>query len=140
VKFVVDKAHNEFTFTLAHDVLAKISDAKARGPVIGPGSKITGLSITTRRSEAGHFIPNADEAAGVCPFVVPQHGSITAGTLPPGGGSGNGGNPGLLPAAPVLQAGSTLLRDSLPALVFAVLLGACAGVLTDRRRRGLAVA
>ncbi|MDQ1705802.1 MAG: hypothetical protein QOF18_2168 [Frankiaceae bacterium] len=137
VKFTVDKAHNEFTFTLPHDALAKITDKKAQGPVIGPSSTITGLSITTRRSEGGHFLPNADEAAGVCPFVVPKHGSIAQGVGPTGG---SGDNPGLLPAAPRLGASSTVLRESLPGALLALLVGACAVAWTGRRRDGLALA
>jgi hypothetical protein len=131
VKFRVDKAHNQFTFTLPADALAKISDSAARGPVIGPGSKITGLAITTRRSEAGHFLPNADEAAGVCGFVVPRHGSLAAHVVPGVPGSDN---PWLLPAAPAIRAGASALRSALPALVFALLLGVAVGVGTSRRR------
>ena len=134
VKFVVDKAHNEFRFTLAADALNKIK-GDAHGPVIGPGSEITGLTITSRRSEGGRFLPNADEAGGLCSFVVPAHGSITAATLP--SGPGNGGD-GYLPAAPTPI--SSASRDLVPISVFAMLLGACAAVWTGRRRRGVAVA
>ena len=135
VTFAVDKPHNEFTFTLAADALSKIS-GDAHGPVIGPGSKITGLSITTRRSEGGRLLPNADEAGGVCTFVVPAKGSITAATLP----SGRGGGDGYLPAAPAPGARAAATRDLVPSLVFAMLIGACAAVWTGRRRRGAAVA
>jgi hypothetical protein len=135
VQFVVDKPHNEFRFTIPADALSKI-DGDAKGPVIGPGGKITGLSITTRRSEGGHFLPNADEAGGVCGFVVPQQGSITSATLPTGPGAGGDG---FLPAAPVVNTGSHDVRNLVPSVVFAVLMGGCAAAWS-RRRRGLATA
>ena len=131
VKFVVNKPRNEFEFTLPANALSGIKGA-AKGPVIGPGSKITGLTITTRRSEGGRLLPNADEAGGLCPFVVPKSGSITAATLP--GGSGNAGD-GYLPAALSPQVGSTTLANVLRSLVFAILVGACAAALVGRRRR-----
>ncbi|HEU5033993.1 MAG TPA: hypothetical protein VFT62_04440, partial [Mycobacteriales bacterium] len=139
VVFKLDKPHNEYTFTLAANALAKISDAQKRGPVIGPGTQISGLSITTRRSEGGRLLPNADEAAGLCPFVVPQHGSISAAMLPGdvGGPSNTGANPGLLPAAPAVAAGSSLLRGTVPALALAVLFGAAATIVSGRRRGGM---
>jgi hypothetical protein len=132
VKFRVDKAHDEFTFTIAHDALAKIDDPAKRGPVIGPGSKITGLKITMRRSEAGKVVPNVDEAAGVCPFIVPDSGSVTAVAVPSGGG-----DDGFLPAAPTLPVPSQL-RDFLVSLLFALLIGACVTVRTGRGRQALA--
>jgi hypothetical protein len=40
-------------------------------PVIAQGAKLTGLTITTRRDEAGRIVPNADAAGSLgCPFVV----------------------------------------------------------------------
>ena len=135
VKFTVDKAHNEFTFTIDSTALSEIEDADARGPVIGPGSEITGLKITMRRSEAGRFIPNADEAAGLCSFVVPDHGSIAQGMLPPGSGGD-----GFLPGAPALRASADVVRDMVPSIIFAILVGACVTVVAGRRRRpGLAI-
>jgi len=131
VKFAVDKPHNEFTFTLASDALAKISGA-AKGPVIGPASRLTGFSITTRRSEGGRLLPNADEAAGVCPFVIPKTGSITAATLPSGPGSSD---TGYLPAAPVPHGSTASLANVLRSLLFAVLVGACVAAWSGRRRR-----
>jgi hypothetical protein len=105
--------------------------------VIGPGSEITGLTITSRRSEGGSLLPNADEAGGLCSFVVPKHGSITAAALPTT--PGNGGD-GYLPAAPAAPVGSRAPRDVVPAAVFAVLVGLCAAMWSGRRRRGLAAA
>jgi hypothetical protein len=77
----------------------------------------------------------------VCPFVVPKHGSIAQGVGPTGGTGGNGnGNPGLLPVAPRLGASSTVLRESLPGALLALLVGACAVAWTGRRRGGIALA
>jgi hypothetical protein len=131
VKFAVDKPRNEFLFTIAANALSSIKGA-AQGPTIGPGSHITGLNITTRRSEGGRLLPNADEAGGVCPFVVPKTGSITAATFP--SGPGNGGD-GYLPAALTPHVDSTTLANLARSLVFAILVGACAATLTGRRRR-----
>jgi hypothetical protein len=123
VKFVVDKPHNQFLFTMPADALTKIQTASAKGPMIGPGTKITGLAITTRRSEAASFVPNADEAAGQCPFVVPRHGSLAARTIPAF----------LPPAAIAARAGR--LRDELPAAALAALLVAAVVAGAGRRRR-----
>jgi hypothetical protein len=40
-------------------------------PAFTTGEKITGLAVTARRDIANAIVPNADEAAGLCPFVVP---------------------------------------------------------------------
>jgi hypothetical protein len=135
VDFKVDDAHNEYTLTMPADIFAKITDPKAKGPMLGPGVQISGLTVTTRRSEGARLIINADEAAGLCPFVVPDHGSITAATVP--GDSGPGGD-GFLPSAPLLV-GAQTVRNLVPSVVFAVLVGACVATWTGRRRRGLAV-
>ena len=124
VKFAVDKPHNQFTFTMPADALAKIADATKRGPVIGPGTKITGLAVTMRRSEAGRLVPNADEGAGLCPFVVPQRGSVQAVAAP---------GVGFLPGAPTVSTG--MLRDLLPSAALAGLLGALVVAVAGRRRR-----
>jgi hypothetical protein len=136
VQFVVDKPHNQFRFTIAADALSKIS-GDAKGPTIGAGSTITGLSITTRRSEGGSLLPNADEAGGLCAFVVPKNGSITSATLPAGPSAGGDG---YLPAAATANTGSNVWHNVVPSLVFAALIGGCAATWTGRRRRGLAVA
>jgi len=136
VDFKVDEAHNEYTLTMPADIFAKIKDPAKRAPVLGPGVQISGLKVTTRRSEGARLIINADEAAGLCPFVVPKH-SITAATFP-GGGSGPGGD-GFLPSAPVLG-GTQALRNLVPSMVFAVLVGACVTAWTGRRRRGMTLA
>ena len=122
VTFKVDKAHNEFTFTMPADALAKISAASARGPVLTPGTSITGLAVTMRRSEAARLVPNADEGAGLCPFVVPRHGSVRAFSVP-----------AFLP--PAASLGGGLLRDELPSIALAGLLGALAAAVVGRRRR-----
>jgi hypothetical protein len=45
--------------------------ANKLGPAVTTGSKLTGMTITTRRQEAGAVVPNADEAGSLgCPFVV----------------------------------------------------------------------
>jgi hypothetical protein len=125
VKFKVDKPHNELTFTMPADALTHIKSAAARGPAITPGTKITGLAVTMRRSEAGRLVPNADEGAGLCPFVVPRKGSIHSAAAPTG----------FLPAAPDLDAGAGVVRDLLPSLALAGALGALASVVLGRRRR-----
>jgi len=125
VKFTVDKAHNQFTFTMPADALTKIQTASAKGPMVGPGTKITGLAITTRRSEAARLVPNADEAAGQCPFVVPSHGSLAARTIP-----------AFLPPAAIT--GAARLRDALPAAALAALLVATVVVAGSSRRRRVA--
>ena len=132
VTLKVDTARNEYQLSMPADILAKIKDAKAKGPVLGPGVRITGLTITTRRSEGASLLLNADEAGGVCPFVIPKSGSITSTALPgtPGGGGG-----GYLPAAAQPRLASTALADILRSLVFAILVGACAATLVGRRRR-----
>jgi hypothetical protein len=138
VDFKVDDQHNEYTLTMPADVLSTATDPAAKGPTLAPGVEFTGLKITTRRSEASSLVINADEAAGLCPFVVPGHKSGAAAALP---GTPGGGNPGLLPAAPVLGDGSAaLLRRSAPSVVFALLVGACVTVLGRRRRWGLTLA
>jgi hypothetical protein len=122
VTFKVDKPHNEFTFTMPADALAKISSASVRGPVLKPGTTLTGLAVTMRRSEASSLVPNADEGAGQCPFIVPRHGSIHSFSVPgflPGAASGGGG----------------LIRDELPSIALAGLLGALAAAVVSRRRR-----
>jgi hypothetical protein len=126
VTFKVDKAHNEFTFTMPADALAKISDATKRGPVLTPGTKITGLAVTMRRSEAARLVPNADEGAGLCPFVIPRKGSTRAAAIP---------GVAFLPGAPTLGTGTGLVRDAVPSVVLAGLLGALAAALAGRRRR-----
>ncbi|HVA59194.1 MAG TPA: hypothetical protein VNG13_01500 [Mycobacteriales bacterium] len=133
VKFAYNTKTNEVTFTLPADALAKISSPTVRGPVIGPGIKITGLSITSRRSEGAVLVPNADSANGLCPFVVPTHGSISSFTVPPAGGNGD---PWLLPAPPAVGASlSAYLRSLLPDSVLALLLGLLAATVTNRRQR-----
>jgi hypothetical protein len=132
VVFKVDKVHDEFTFTLAHDALAKIEDPAKRGPVIGPGAKITGLKITMRRSEAGRVVPNVDEAAGLCPFVVPKRGSVGAAAVP-----GGGSDAGFLPPASGLGLSTDRLADVGESLLFALLLGTGTAAVVGRRRRPL---
>ena len=52
-------------------VPASFFAANKVGPVVKAGSKLTGLTITTRRDEASRVIPNADTAGSLgCPFVV----------------------------------------------------------------------
>jgi hypothetical protein len=131
-KIKVDAAHNEYDLILPADALAKITDAKARGPVIGPGVRVTGLTTTSYRSQAGDLYFAADAAGGLCPFVVPKTGSITAATLP--SGPGDGGD-GYLPAAMTPHVDSTTLANLARSLVFAILVGACAATLAGRRRR-----
>jgi hypothetical protein len=133
VRFAVDKAHNQYVFTLPADALAKISGA-AKGPVLEAGSKLTGLSVTMRRSEnlvAVSALPNADEAAGLCPFVIPSH-TLAAGSAP---GSGPGGGSAYLPGAATLAGTAGALRDLLPAVALSAVLGAAAAAVAGRRRR-----
>jgi len=122
VSFAVDTKHNEYTLTMPADVLSKISDPTKRGPVLGPGVSISGLSVTTRRSEAASLIINADEAAGLCPFVIPRHGSVRAFSVP-----------SFLP--PAAGFGGGVLGDELPSIALAGLLGALAAEVVTRRRR-----
>jgi hypothetical protein len=139
VTFTVDKAHNEFVFTIPADALNKISDPAKRARVLGPGAKLTGFTVTARRSEGAHFLPNADEAAGLCPFVIPAKGSVAAAALPSNPGAND---PGLLPAAPSVNALRSAVRTALPV---SILLGlavgaAAAAAVGGRGRHGLVLA
>jgi hypothetical protein len=69
------------------------------GPVVAKGSKLTGLTITTRRDEANFIVPNADEAGSLgCPFVVGgQAATAAAPTTVPSGVDARPA-PGRLPA------------------------------------------
>ena len=127
VKFAVDTKHNEYTLTMPADVLSSISDATKRGPLLGPGVSVSGLSVTSRRSEASSLVINADEAAGLCPFVIPRHGSVRSFSVP-----------AFLP--PAARLGGGLLRDKLPSIALAGLLGAMAAAVVSRRRRWAPVA
>ncbi len=138
VKFTVDKAHNEFVFTIPADALNKISDPTKRARVLGPGAKLSGFTITSRRSEAGRFLPNADEAAGLCAFTIPAKGSVSA-AVPPGSTGPGAGNPGLLPAAPSPAQVRSLVTRMLPAGLMGLLVFTGAAVV-GRRRGGLALA
>ena len=136
VSVKIDTARNEYQFTIPADILATATDPKARGPVLGPGVRVTGLTATTYRSEASHLFLQADVAGGLCSFVIPKSGSITSATLPIGPG---GGGSGYLPAALSPRVASVALGNLLRSLVLAILVGACAATLSGRRRRFRAV-
>jgi hypothetical protein len=62
-----DKKASEVRVELPATFLSNLKLA----PVIAKGAKFTGLTITTRRDEAGRVVPNADAAGSLgCPFVV----------------------------------------------------------------------
>ena len=79
-----------------------------------------------RRSEAARLVPNADEGAGLCPFVIPKKGSTRSGVT---------AGMAFLPDAPDLGAGAGLVRDAVPSVALAGLLGALAAAVAGRRRR-----
>jgi hypothetical protein len=122
-----DEAHNEVRVAVPADAFQKVTDAAAKAPPLTTGAQITGLTGETRRSYPEALAPVADAAEGKCPAT------LTA------AGSASGGLTGYLPSAPDLG-GTQALRDLLPSVVFAVLVGACVTAWTGRRRRGMALA
>jgi hypothetical protein len=62
-----DKTTSEVSINVPTDFFSKLSP---KAPSISTGESITGLAITARRNVANSVVPNADEAAGLCPFVV----------------------------------------------------------------------
>jgi hypothetical protein len=64
-----DKATNEVRIVVPSSFFASLSPTV---PGFTQGESITGLAITSRRDIANSVVPNADEAAGLCPFVVPS--------------------------------------------------------------------
>jgi hypothetical protein len=62
-----DKAHNEIRIAIPGDTFKKIG----KGPALGKGAKVTGLSLDTRRGYPAALSPVADSAGSVgCPFFV----------------------------------------------------------------------
>jgi hypothetical protein len=107
-----DKKASEVRVVMPAGFLA----ANKLGAAITKGTKLTGLTITTRREEAGVLVPNADEAGSLgCPFVVGARsaGAATPTTVPSRVDARPA--PGRLPATglglglPLLAAGVLLL-------------------------------
>jgi hypothetical protein len=89
-----------------------------KAPNVVNGESITGLAITARRDVANAVVPNADEAAGLCPFVVHQTSTGPPVTVPgptdnrsvPGNGQHGGlATTGLTPVVPLVAAALLML-------------------------------
>jgi hypothetical protein len=94
-----------------------------KGPVIGNGSKVSGLAITARRSEANRLVPNVDEAGSLgCPFVVSATSSTTT-------------SPGTVPAPVVKRPVPPLATTGSNAGLPLIAAGLAVGALALRRRR-----
>jgi hypothetical protein len=77
LKGAFDKAHNEIRIAIPGSTFKAIG----KGPALGEGAKVTGLSLDTRRSYPAALSPVADTAGSVgCPFVV---GASSRGTTVP---------------------------------------------------------
>jgi hypothetical protein len=116
LKGAMDKKTSEIRVELPATFLSNLKLA----PAVTTGSKFTGLTITSRRDEAGRVIPNADEAGSLgCPFVVGARsaGAATPTTVP--GQVDARPAPGRLPATG-LGLGLPMIAVGLVALAFVV--------------------